>query len=100
MKRTAATLFVTALLALLALPLSALPPLCDEICTCSSLCTRLCGIGSIVTNCGTYGVCKGECFAAQSAAPGANSPGQLLDKLFAPTEPVSSPAQPECASAL
>lgn len=100
MKRTATTLFVTALLALLALPLSALPPQCDQICSCSSLCIRLCAVGGHVTNCGTYGECQGSCFAAQSAAPGANSPGQLLDKLFAPTEPVSSPAQPECAPAL
>jgi len=98
MKRIATTLFVTALLAFLAVPLSALPPQCEESCSCSSKCTQLCAEGGHVTNCGTFGLCQGNCFAAQSAPT--SSPKQLFDNLFAPTEPASSAAEPECAPAL
>ncbi len=39
---------------------AALPPQCEESCTCARKCTTLCAVGGWVTNCGAYGECIGS----------------------------------------
>lgn len=41
-------------------PVAAAPP-CDSVCTCTTKCTVRCVGAFLVTTCGEYGVCLGQC---------------------------------------
>ncbi len=89
-------LVILSLLAL-SLPALALPPQCDESCTCSSRCTQLCALGAQVKSCGYYGECQGMCLVASALQPAGDQ--GLLGAIFSAPQPAdnaaaSSPAAP------
>lgn len=78
----------------LAVPLAALPPQCEVSCRCTSKCTQLCAIGGSVTNCGVWGTCVGQCFAAADKTSDLDS---LRNAIFAEASPESDQSVPVVA---
>jgi|SRR6185312_5062653 len=75
----------------LAAPLAAFPPQCETNCRCTSKCTQICADGNVVMNCGSFGLCVGECLATADKTPTSDS---LRDAIFAEASPVANQPVP------
>lgn len=85
----AALILITGLV--LAAPLAAFPPQCDPNCKCTTRCSQICADGSAIINCGIFGVCVGECFAATNKT---SSSDALRDAIFAEASPAANQPSP------
>ncbi len=68
---------------------------CDSVCTCTTKCTVRCVGAFVVTTCGEYGICLGQC-RSSDVLPAAHqtAPAEQDDALLARIL-----GQPDCAAA-